>query len=144
MKITTNLYLEIRLRNHLIEGSSLRTSGPEHITFEDLYQKLLPYIERNGDVRIDLGELNLSGYDGEVIKTYRTLREKVPFGNTITYGELGKLTGKHPRFVAYCMRINRFPVIIPCHRVLSKNGLGGFSYGLDLKERLLRFERGEV
>jgi len=58
----------------------------------------------------------------------------------VSYGRLAEIVGEHPRFVGYCMRINRFPVVIPCHRVVSSRGVGGFSYGIDLKKRLLAFE----
>ncbi len=119
------------------------TSGPERVE-EDLYAKFRPYVERKGDVEVGMEELDLEGYDREVIEVYRTLRREAPFGRTVTYGELGKMVGKHPRFVAHCMRINRFPVIIPCHRVVGVKGLGGFSYGRELKLRLLLFERGEL
>ncbi|WP_457600738.1 MGMT family protein [Hydrogenivirga sp.] len=85
-------------------------------------------------------ELDLTGFSEDVIEVYRTLKERVPFGERITYSELGKLVGKHPRFIGYCMKINRFPIIVPCHRVVSKKDLGGFAYGKEMKELLLSFE----
>ncbi len=143
MKITRNLYLEVLRRGRLIRRSSILISGPERMD-EDLYPKFLPYLEGKGDVEVGMEDLDLEGYDTEVVEVYRTLRREVPFGRTVTYGELGRMVGRHPRFVAYCMRINRFPVIIPCHRVVGIKDLGGFSYGRDLKLRLLLFERGEL
>lgn len=40
------------------------------------------------------------------------------------------------------MATNPFPIIIPCHRVVARNGLGGFAWGLDTKEKMLLLEKG--
>lgn len=72
---------------------------------------------------------------------------KLPYGSRLTYGELAAKAG-HPRAaraVGTVMSTNRFPIIIPCHRVVgSGGGLGGYSapQGLSLKQRLLEMEAG--
>lgn len=67
----------------------------------------------------------------------------IPFGQTRSYGWLGLQAGS-PRAARACGQVmanNRFPVVVPCHRVLASNGgLGGFSCGLEWKERLLALE----
>jgi methylated-DNA-[protein]-cysteine S-methyltransferase len=69
----------------------------------------------------------------------------IPYGCTMTYGEIAKQVG-HPgaaRAVGGVMRTNNCPLVIPCHRVLGRNGkLTGFSAGtgLDLKQQLLQME----
>jgi methylated-DNA-[protein]-cysteine S-methyltransferase len=68
---------------------------------------------------------------------------KIPYGKTATYGQVARDVGSPggARAVGQAMARNRFPVIIPCHRVVSGNGgLGGFSSGLDLKRFLLKLE----
>lgn len=74
----------------------------------------------------------------------RVLEElaKVPFGQTVTYGELAARAGnpRAYRAVGGVMRRNPLPIVIPCHRVLACSGLGGFTGGLDLKEMLLGIE----
>ncbi len=64
----------------------------------------------------------------------------VPPGYTVTYGVLAKLAGTSPRAVGVYMKTNKCLIVIPCHRVVSAQGLGGFSRGLEFKERLLRLE----
>ena len=66
----------------------------------------------------------------------------VPYGETITYGELARLAGKPraARAVGNAMGANPLPLIVPCHRVLAVGGIGGFSYGVDIKRTLLRLE----
>jgi len=71
---------------------------------------------------------------------------KIPWGKTVSYGELAERIGrpKAARFVGTALGQNPFPVFIPCHRVIKRDGtLGGFGGGLDLKERMLRLESGE-
>lgn len=69
----------------------------------------------------------------------------IPFGETLTYGQLAELVG-HPgaaRAVGSVMASNLIPIVIPCHRVVAANRqLGGFSApgGTDTKKRLLQLE----
>jgi methylated-DNA-[protein]-cysteine S-methyltransferase len=67
----------------------------------------------------------------------------IPFGETVTYGELAALAG-HPNAQraagTFCAR-NRFPLFVPCHRVVAADGLGSYgSLGLEYKRRLLELE----
>ncbi|MFC1626123.1 methylated-DNA--[protein]-cysteine S-methyltransferase [Pseudomonadota bacterium] len=65
----------------------------------------------------------------------------IPAGQTRTYGELAKLLKSSPRAVGQALGANPLPIMIPCHRVVAVNGLGGFSGGEGWKEKLLRFEK---
>lgn len=69
---------------------------------------------------------------------------EIPFGETLSYGELAARSGSPnaARAVGTVMRKNRFPLVVPCHRVVASNGLGGFSApdGTKLKMRLLEIE----
>jgi O-6-methylguanine DNA methyltransferase len=67
----------------------------------------------------------------------------VPYGETVTYGELAALAG-HPSAQraagTFCAR-NRLSLIVPCHRVVAAGGLGSYgSLGIDYKRRLLELE----
>jgi methylated-DNA-[protein]-cysteine S-methyltransferase len=67
----------------------------------------------------------------------------IPYGETVTYGELAALAG-HPnaqRAAGSVCAGNRFPILVPCHRVVSATGLGSYgSLGLAYKRRLLELE----
>ncbi|MHA1772366.1 MAG: methylated-DNA--[protein]-cysteine S-methyltransferase [Candidatus Thorarchaeota archaeon] len=67
---------------------------------------------------------------------------QIPYGTTITYGELAKNAGLQgaARFVGNVMASNRFAPLIPCHRVISGNGLGGYGLGIHVKTTLLKRE----
>jgi len=73
------------------------------------------------------------------------LAETVRYGETITYGSLARRDGRaeiDARAVGSIMASNPIPVIVPCHRVVAADGLGGFSGGSgpELKRWLLTFE----
>jgi methylated-DNA-[protein]-cysteine S-methyltransferase len=67
---------------------------------------------------------------------------KIPYGKTRTYGEIARLVGRPSaaRAVGAANGSNRLPLVIPCHRVVAANGLGGYGGGLALKRRLLELE----
>ncbi len=74
-----------------------------------------------------------------------TLRDRVPHGATVSYGELAAMAGSPgaARAVGQIMANNDWPLIIPCHRVLGADGsMTGYSAegGVDLKRYLLRLE----
>ena len=68
---------------------------------------------------------------------------KIPAGRVVTYGGLAARIGKPKasRAVGGACGANPVPYMVPCHRVIASNGaLGGFSGGLDVKEKLLKAE----
>ena len=69
---------------------------------------------------------------------------RVPYGRTVTYGQLAARAGRPraARAVGSCVARNPVPLVIPCHRVVASGGLGGFGGGLDMKRRLLALEAG--
>jgi len=67
---------------------------------------------------------------------------KVPAGEVRTYGEIAKVLHTSPRAMGQALGANPLPILIPCHRVIAADGLGGFACGVAWKKRLLQFERG--
>ena len=68
---------------------------------------------------------------------------KVRFGHTLSYGELARRAGSPgaARAVGGVMAKNPLPLVVPCHRVLAANTIGGFTGGLGLKRALLSLEK---
>lgn len=52
----------------------------------------------------------------------------IPRGTTLTYGELARRLGAEPRAVGQACGDNRLPIVIPCHRVVAADGIGGFAH----------------
>jgi len=65
---------------------------------------------------------------------------RIPYGTVRSYGWIAERIGTSPRAVGMALKTNRLPLYIPCHRVVSKEGLGGFSSGFEWKEFLLELE----
>jgi methylated-DNA-[protein]-cysteine S-methyltransferase len=68
----------------------------------------------------------------------------IPYGETTTYGAVAKQLGTYGQPVGNACGANTIPIIIPCHRVLGANGLGGYSGdgGVERKIELLKLEGG--
>ena len=78
-------------------------------------------------------------------KIWKTLL-KIPYGKTISYGEIAKRLNTSPRYVGKVCGQNNHLLIIPCHRVICVNGsLGGFSGlgGTNLKKRIITLEQND-
>ena len=110
--------------------------------------------DRFGDVRRELEEyfegkrlvfrlpLDLDQGTPFQRQVWRGLLE-IPYGRSITYKDLARNIG-HPsamRAVGSANGANPLPIVIPCHRVVASSGLGGYSGGLDVKEKLLDLEK---
>lgn len=86
-------------------------------------------------------ELDLSAFNDFQRKVFSVVMD-IPRGRTMTYRQVAELAG-HPgaaRAVGNIMARNPFVIVVPCHRVVAKQGLGGFAWGLKAKERLLAVE----
>jgi methylated-DNA-[protein]-cysteine S-methyltransferase len=55
----------------------------------------------------------------------------IPRGKTLTYGALAEQLGAEARAVGQACGDNRLPIVIPCHRVVAANGLGGFAHATE-------------
>lgn len=77
--------------------------------------------------------------------------QEIPYGETMTYGEIAQRIAKEKgvetfsaQAVGQAVGKNPISILIPCHRVLGKNGaLTGYAGGVHRKEQLLRIERGK-
>jgi len=121
----------VSLKVHLVKEDS---------SFAKLHQQLDLYFSGKPvkwEMPLDIS----SGTDFQQL-VWSTLR-RIPYGQTITYGQLAERVGKASasRAVGTANGANPIPIIIPCHRVVAAGGkLGGYSGGLDIKQALLRLE----
>jgi methylated-DNA-[protein]-cysteine S-methyltransferase len=84
--------------------------------------------------------LNVTPFQKKVLTALR----RVPYGETISYGELAQKMGnpKASRAVGQANARNPIPIVIPCHRVIGSNGkLTGFGGGIEVKQTLLDLEK---
>ncbi|PKL92707.1 MAG: 6-O-methylguanine DNA methyltransferase [Candidatus Goldiibacteriota bacterium HGW-Goldbacteria-1] len=90
-------------------------------------------------------KIDFSGLPLFTVKVLKAIRN-IPRGETVTYKQAAAMAGniKAARAAGSALSRNPVPVIIPCHRVLAKNGLGGFSAGIKWKLRLLEIEKKKI
>jgi methylated-DNA-[protein]-cysteine S-methyltransferase len=81
--------------------------------------------------------------DTTYARIYRAV-QKIPYGSTATYGEIAQQAGTSPRVVGQAMARNPTPLVIPCHRVVAADGIGGFSPDVEIKQELLGMEKKGV
>lgn len=89
--------------------------------------------------------LNPAGTDFQK-KVWQAMLD-IPYGKTKTYGEVAQIVGSHARPVGTACGLNPIPLIIPCHRIMGKDGkLTGFSggEGVATKRYLLDLEQATV
>lgn len=92
---------------------------------ENLCDHLRQYCSKPRDVSCSGIACNLKGTPFQLM-VWNALR-KIPAGKVVTYGELAKKLGSSARAVGNACRNNPVPVIVPCHRVVSANGPGGYA-----------------
>ncbi len=88
-------------------------------------------------------ELPLAPEGTEFQRTVWQALTRIPYGETISYGELARRIGKPQasRAVGLANGANPLPIVVPCHRVIGADGsLTGFGGGLDIKRKLLALE----
>lgn len=124
---------------------SIATDTPKWIG--NLASRLQSYAAGNDehfdDVSLDL--TLLSEFQNRVVRACRGIKR----GRVRTYGDLAAAAGspRAARAVGSVMAKNRFPIIVPCHRVVGAAGsLGGFSAreGISMKRRMLELEGAEI
>jgi methylated-DNA-[protein]-cysteine S-methyltransferase len=110
-------------------------------TIRTLLDRYLQGREVDFDVEVDISRLG--SFTRKVLNELR----KIPYGETRSYGWLAKKVGKPgaARAVGQALKRNPIPIIIPCHRIIRDDGtIGGFSMGVNIKERLLALEGVKV
>jgi methylated-DNA-[protein]-cysteine S-methyltransferase len=91
-------------------------------------------------------DLPLAPRGTEFQQTVWAALTRIPYGSTLSYGELARRIGKPQasRAVGLANGANPLPIVVPCHRVIGADGsLTGFGGGLDAKRKLLALERAQ-
>ncbi|MDX8400264.1 MAG: methylated-DNA--[protein]-cysteine S-methyltransferase [Gallionellaceae bacterium] len=138
--------LGIRCEDDVLTGIDfLALHGAEQTPRDDFASKVCAQLQAyfgDAEFQFDL-PLKLSGTEHQ-LKVWQAMRD-IPLGQVLTYGEIAAQLKSSPRAVGQACGNNPIPIVVPCHRVVSKTGLGGFMHraddgGLDIKRCLLKHE----
>jgi methylated-DNA-[protein]-cysteine S-methyltransferase len=122
------------------QGPVVQHPIAQHPSFKQITQEILAYLQQPHQAFSLPAQLSGSAFQQKVWLAILA----IPLGQTRTYSELAAQLQSGPRAVANACGANRLPLLIPCHRVVAKNGLGGFmrgdKNGLSIKRWLLSHE----
>ena len=123
-----------RIEKHF-SGFQIHQGGQVNRQAERQLKSFLAGKRKSFDLKFDTGG---TPFQKKVLRQV----SRIPYGRTKTYSEIARAIG-HPRAsraVGTANKRNLLPLVIPCHRVVAVNGLGGYGGGLAMKERLLKME----
>jgi methylated-DNA-[protein]-cysteine S-methyltransferase len=103
---------------------STRNIAPDTPLAREAVQQIERYFERaSAKFELPLAEVGTAFQR----RVWQAISE-IPPGVVLTYGQLAKRLGSAPRAVGQACGSNFFPIVIPCHRVVSSSGIGGFAH----------------
>lgn len=136
-------YLRIyRMGNTIVKidlsanSPKIRSDLARQVVNSIVFGSKVPYV---ADALLQLQKGRFRPFQTDVLSAV----SKIPRGQTVTYAQIACIVGrpKAARAVGNVLSINPFVIIIPCHRVVAANGLGGYLFGSDIKRKLLELER---
>ncbi|CAD7773425.1 Methylated-DNA--protein-cysteine methyltransferase [Candidatus Methanoperedenaceae archaeon GB37] len=104
----------------------------------DLLDEISAYLN-GGRVDFSRYAVDLEGLTDFQRRVLGKVRQ-IPYGVVVTYGTLARELQTSPRAIGNALSRNPAPIVIPCHRVIGKHGIGGFTSGVAIKEHLLQIE----
>ena len=131
-------YLDMTIFDTMVLNNDLEIFKNTKIWLDKYFHKKNPAIS----------DLKIAPEGSEFRKEIWSLLCKIPYGQTVTYDDLAKeiavirnIKKMSPQAVGGAVGHNPISIIIPCHRVIGKNGsLTGYAGGLEMKKRLLEME----
>lgn len=138
--VAISLYGNQLAINLLTESPSHENIPSAHPLVKQAYQQIMQYLQQSTAPF----NLPITVHGTPFQQLVWQAIAAIPVGQTATYGALAKQIGSGPRAVANACGANILPLVIPCHRVLAQNGIGGFMQGkpdgLKIKRWLLAHE----
>ena len=123
----------------LTESPSKENKQSTNLLVAKAYEQIIQYLQNPASFNLPVS-LHGTEYQQRVWQAIAS----IPLGQTRTYGQLAHQIGSGPRAVANACGANQLPLVIPCHRVVAQNGIGGFMQskpnGLQVKKWLLKHE----
>lgn len=137
--------LEIRADQRKLRGVSLVSEAGEAAPNEVTQKAIAQISEYFDGKRTDFSLFFLPMGTDFQREVWMKLME-IPYGKVVTYGQIAEAIGQPTacRAVAQAVGQNPFLILLPCHRVVAADGLGGFSAGTEAKRRLLAVEGVEI
>jgi len=127
-------------RPRAVEGGAVRPGGPSDTVLATAVDEIAAWAGGEAVAfSVPIDWRLTSGVQRDVLQL---LYDTVHYGESIGYGQLADRAGLPggARLVGQIMGSNPIPVIVPCHRVLAADGIGGYGPGVEKKRRILVLE----
>jgi methylated-DNA-[protein]-cysteine S-methyltransferase len=98
-------------------------NSPVDLLSKDINNQLSLYFSEGRDISLPIKFEKGTSFQ---LRVWNLLK-RIPFGETITYGELSKILKSSPRAVGQACKVNPLPIIVPCHRVVAASCIGGYA-----------------
>ena len=123
----------------VVQGTFDRVAGVRNGIPTHISEVMQRYLAGDADL-LTTGAVQQSGSPFRQ-RVWESMRD-IPAGEVATYGELATDAGSPgaARAAGTACGSNQIALFVPCHRVVASNGIGGYQFGLDLKQDLLEFE----
>jgi methylated-DNA-[protein]-cysteine S-methyltransferase len=134
-------FISVALSDDVVCHVALEPAGSFNARSTAAAAEALESYLRGENVDLGIFQVNLrnrSAFERAVLQSVRA----IPRGSTATYSGLAARLGKPKagRAVGNALHHNPVPLFVPCHRVVAASGIGGFSWGVDIKRKLLLLE----
>lgn len=144
-------FLRVEAEGGFIVGLETGVEGPETATDDELLLRTANELRLYFDgVLVDFTVPFKRPPQTPFVNRVHDAMLGIPYGKTATYGEVAAIIGSSPRAVGGACGKNAIAIIIPCHRIVAANGIGGYSgdwergRALSVKKVLLAIEAGEA
>ncbi len=130
-------YIEVGKAGNKIVGINFSETKNEEENNSNVLDDIFSYLKGE---KVDLTKheiaLTLSGKKRKALEQTRN----IPYGSTITYEELAESISAEKEGIRETINSNPIPILLPTHRVIEKNSIGGFPASKRIKKRLLELE----
>jgi methylated-DNA-[protein]-cysteine S-methyltransferase len=136
-----DLYIIVECSGQKVKRIYLSQESPDEPSH--LAERIAAHLEKGApSPSPDLDLSRCTDFQKRVYSVVQGIRR----GKTLTYGEVAFLARcpRGARAVGSALAKNPFAILVPCHRVVARKGLGGFAWGLEVKERMLALERNDA
>ena len=135
----TGLYLAGQAHTKTLPKDAVLSGLP---VFKETADRLSAYF---GGEKPSFSDIPLAPHGTPFQRAVWAYLREIPYGKTVSYGDIAAALATSPRAVGGAVGKNPILILIPCHRVIQKDGgIGGFAAGIEIKKQLLKIESRRI
>lgn len=134
--------IDIRIQDQSLLSIKKSSTKSERLTDDSLTKKVIQQLGEYMKGRRNTFDLPLKAEGTPFQQAVWKALVKIPAGQTLTYGQVAAAIGKPTaaRAVGNALHCNPLCIVVPCHRVTGATDIGGYTFGVSMKRKLLELE----